>query len=315
MRVLISPALLLVLVQHSMSLDAPFRPRVEYSEGIALGIDERSPRFSWALPESSVRGEIQAAYHLVVHQRHTKSGFTYDSGRVASNKTTFVGLPKSLSALPFDSEFDWSVRWWSLSASDGSPSPFLNSSFSTGIGSGSWMVPWNDAQWIVAAKVRGEGSGTQIRKTFSLHSPATRAALYVAAIGWYQVSLDGLSVSSHVAGDQTNFEKRIWYTTYNVTHQLRSAGDHAIGFTLAQGWDSRRGAGKNGASILVRLSADLQSGDHVDIVSDTTWHSGAGPRGAGPTMHADVYMGETYNATMETPGWTSASYNESSSGK
>ena len=55
-------------------------------------------------------------------------------------------------------------------------------------------------------------------------------------------------------GDSTNFETRIWYKTYNATSALLQSGGagHALGITLSGGWDMRHGAGKNGASVLVR---------------------------------------------------------------
>ena len=46
-----------------------------------------------------------------------------------------------------------------------------------------------------------------------------------------------------------------------------------LAFTIASGWDARRGAGKNGASVLVRLSVDLEDGSTVTVVSDTAWKS------------------------------------------
>ena len=68
-------------------------------------------------------------------------------------------------------------------------------------------------------------------------------------------------------------EKRLWYTTHNVT-ALLTRGENVLGFTVSGGWDSRHGSGKNGNSVLVRLSADLADGTHVDIVSDTSFLSG-----------------------------------------
>lgn len=37
------------IVQQQQTPAAPERPRVEYTEGIVLGVDVPSPRFSWTL--------------------------------------------------------------------------------------------------------------------------------------------------------------------------------------------------------------------------------------------------------------------------
>eukprot|EP01046_Picozoa_sp_COSAG06_P022851 COSAG06_NODE_1792_length_8393_cov_4.896552_2_plen_281_part_00 len=167
------------------ALAAPTRPRVEYTEGeAALGIDD-APRFGWTLPVATVRGEEQLAYQLTVTHAGTNA-VVWDSQRVVSNTTQFVALPAG-TALEPDTSYLWAVRWWSSSsagsASSATPSPWLHSSFSTGIGSNSTeLAGWKGAQWIVPTKVRGEGQGNQMRKHFSLPpggKAVTRAALYI----------------------------------------------------------------------------------------------------------------------------------------
>ena len=78
---------------------------------------------------------------------------------------------------------------------------------------------------------------------------------------------------------RTIAEKRLWYTTHNITAHL-APGENVLGFTVSGGWDSRHGSGKNGNSVLVRLSMDLADGMHVDIVSDTSFVSGSSPHPA-----------------------------------
>ena len=176
---------------------APTRPRVEYTEGeAALGIDD-APRFGWTLPVATVRGEEQLAYQLTVTHAGTNA-VVWDSQRVVSNTTQFVALPAG-TALEPDTSYLWAVRWWSSSsagsASSAKPSPWLHSSFSTGIGSNSTeLAGWKGAQWIVPTKVRGEGQGNQIRKHFSMPpggKAVTRAALYIGAenVGMFSVFL------------------------------------------------------------------------------------------------------------------------------
>ena len=100
----------------------------------------------------------------------------------------------------------------------------------------------------------------------------------------------------------------VWYDTHNVTQHLRDSPGprHAVGLTLAPGWDSRHGTGKEGIEVKLRLSIDLEGGSHVDVVSDETWRGGRGPLAA-----ADVYNGETFVANRTTRGWSKPGFNDS----
>ena len=159
------------------------------------------------------------------------------------------------------------------------------------------MQSWRGAAWIVAGRSPGHPMGNQLRRAFHLGAEPVRAALYVSCMGYYRASVNGKAASNMTLGDFTNYEKRLWYSTHNVTGLL-TAGENVLGFVVSGGWDARHGAGKNGNSVLVRLSADLADGTHVDVVSDTAFTSGAGAMAA-----ADIYNGETWNASKATPGW------------
>ena len=123
--------------------DPPLRPRVEDTEGIALGVDAPSPRFSWALPVAAARGEAQVAYQLVIADA-VAGASAFDSGKVASNASQFVRADSTVAFAP-DSAFAWAVRWWSSAAPD-VPSAWLNATFTTGVGSGTSDTPWRGAE-------------------------------------------------------------------------------------------------------------------------------------------------------------------------
>eukprot|EP01043_Picozoa_sp_COSAG02_P014642 COSAG02_NODE_607_length_19608_cov_33.568968_1_plen_405_part_10 len=291
------------------AVKAPSRARVGYTQGIALGVDT-AVRFGWSVDDNAAtRGEAQAAYQLVVARQHQPNPI-FDSGKVASNATQQVGLPNNFPPLPHDASFDWRVRWWTASDPASGPSPWLHSTFSTGLGTAivsgdGQVVGWAGAQWIVPSKVPHHGQGNQLRKAFTLPAQVERAALYVACLGYFHAEVNGQRTSDKLLGDFTNFEKRTWYETFNVTKHLRASDDggHAVGLMLAPGWESRHGTGKEGIEVLVRLSIDLVGGEHIDIVSDESWQGGNGP-----LVKADVYLGETYNASRSTPGWSRFSW-------
>ena len=150
----------------------PTDPRVEYAAAeLALGIDRSVPRFGWKLPRASGRGEQQAAYQLTITEQGSTTSL-FDSKKIPSNRSQFISPPNGTAALKPDASYDWAVRWYS-SLDPSTPSPWLRATFSTGIGSGSDLTGWKGAQWIVPTKVRGEGSGNQMRKHFTL--PAGKA--------------------------------------------------------------------------------------------------------------------------------------------
>ena len=170
-----------------------------------MGIDVPHPRFGWALPAPSARGERQAAFQLAI-TRQGDSAPLWDSQRIASAQTTLVTANVTLAP---DASYDWRVRWWS-SADPSTPSPWLSSTFSTGIGSA--VDPsrgWLTAEWVVPTKIRGSGMGNQLRKEFELPTgKVIRGALYVTCLGYYAAEVNGARVSNKLIGDFTNFEKR-----------------------------------------------------------------------------------------------------------
>lgn len=198
----------------------------------------------------------------------------YDSGQVASSQTQHIKAANA--TLPLDASFDWAVRWWSTTTAtaaiatttNSAPSAWLNSSFSTGIGSGSSMAPWLGAAWIVAGKAKGYGSANQIRKSFTLQSPPARAALYVAAMDYYFPTVNGIAASTKLLGDFTNYEKRIWYDTHNIT-ALLVPGENAIGFTVNSGWDARhvRSISSGGRTNSSSSSSSRRNNSYICIES------------------------------------------------
>ena len=60
----------------------------------------------------------------------------------------------------------------------------------------------------------------------------------------------------------------MWYDTHDVTQHLRDSPGprHAVGLTLAPGWDSRHGTGKEGIEVKLRLSIDLEGGTVPSII-------------------------------------------------
>ena len=78
-----------------------------------LGIDERTPRLSWAL-QAEERGQTQSAYRILVaaseEELEAEENLLWDSGRVESGGT--VGVEYEGEALRSGSQCVWKVRVW-----------------------------------------------------------------------------------------------------------------------------------------------------------------------------------------------------------
>jgi alpha-L-rhamnosidase len=293
---------------------AAARLRLEYMEEPA-GVDVRLPRFTWALSHPE-RGQAQTAYQIVVAvvtdgvgraaadgvaAAATTPNIVWDSGKTVSNASQnilYAGQP-----LRPDTPYSWAVRWWDAHGTAAPPS--APARFSTGLYQ---PTDWEGAAWI-------GGSRGKYRREFAAKSSVRRATVYVVGLGYYKLWVNGQKVSSHELGPFTTFAERCYYDTWDVTAQLNAvvgAGGtaHALGVFLGDGWFSQLSLGPLGPPrLLLRLSIVYSDGSAESIVSSATASDNWTFTG-GPVTAVDIYAGETYNSSLETPGWTTANYNE-----
>jgi alpha-L-rhamnosidase len=100
------------------------------------------------------------------------------------------------------------------------------------------------------------------------------------------------------------------YVVYDVTSSLRS-GANAVGVILGDGWynqtavnEAKYGWGDvvyGKPRLLLQLEVDLAGGSHTTVVTDSTWQAATSP-----VLSNNVYAGETYDARLERPGWSTA---------
>jgi alpha-L-rhamnosidase len=151
-----------------------------------------------------------------------------------------------------------------------------------------------------------------LRKEFGVRSPVTRAVVYAAAQGFFELHLNGTRV-----GDEffmpgwTDYRQRIYYRAYDVT-DLMSKGPNALGAILGDGWF--RGniscVGQNKYGTELRLKAQLHieyaDGETEAVVSGSDWKASFGP-----ILRSDMQDGETYDARREIPGWERPGFDDS----
>jgi hypothetical protein len=278
-----------------------------------LTVDDRTnplaidgvPHFGW-LPMDHDRGETQTGYQIVVRQ-HDR--VVWDSGRVASSQQSWVAG----SALPPGATYRWTVRTWDRR---GAPSPFAPSaSFDTGL---------TDRDWDGAAWIRRPTSGNDATNEWTLarkvlhvrNSPVTRARVYVAAMGDWELRVNG---RSSARGSSYGYPGEGYY---DVAAQKVTAGrDWAIGIRYHY-WTCRCQGRANGpaspegpSGLLVKVVLEHADGTREVTVSDGSWRVS---RDTAQDISTVTYrnsdagdMVERHDATHEPTGWDDTRFDDS----
>jgi len=211
--------------------------RAEYlADPIVL--DAPRPRFSWQ-PQAApgARVALQAAYRLVVNRTSSPSSETvWDSGLVSSPlsaQVEYAGAP-----LQSDSVYAWAVQW--VDAAAGAAPWSAAARFGTGL--------LAQSEWAPAAWVGCAGGANQLRAEIDVGAPAgaavAQARLYVAAVGYYELRVNGAWAPQWAAGAArprldpgvTTYQERALYNAYDLTAVLAPRGPSALAFTVGHGW-------------------------------------------------------------------------------
>ncbi|MCC6683202.1 MAG: family 78 glycoside hydrolase catalytic domain [Phycisphaeraceae bacterium] len=166
--------------------------------------------------------------------------------------------------------------------------------------------PWN---WLTHGNILDPCP--YLRRDFDIDKTVRRAMVYVTARGFYELHINGRTVSEdQFSPGWSDFNKRIYYQTYDVTDLLQQ-GDNAVGAVLAPGWYAGhvgfQGAFRYGRtlSLLAQLEIEFADGSKQVIASDESWRGSQGPiRGS------DMQMGELYDATRSQIGWDAPGFDD-----
>ena len=148
------------------------------------------------------------------------------------------------------------------------------------------------------------------RKTFNTNKKISRAFVYCSALGLYHLRINGKQVSEdRLTPGWSNFNKCVYYNSYDVTSILNSSKGNVINLILADGyyagycgWEKGRGYYGKSPAILLQLMISYTDGSSEVIFTDESWTSSEGP-----IREADILMGETYDTNYESmiKGWDS----------
>lgn len=144
------------------------------------------------------------------------------------------------------------------------------------------------------------------RKQFDVKGKVRRATLYGSALGNYRFHINGKPVGNdYFTPDWTDYKKRVYYNTYDVTDLVQENGANAIGGVLAAGWYAGAigwGGLRNHYGekpwLFAQLEIELADGTIQTVVTDNSWKTTLGPY-----LEGEFLAGETYDATKEIAGW------------
>lgn len=231
-----------------------------------LGIDVDKPSLSWQLL-SEQQGQKQTAYRLLVASSREnldkEIGDLWDTDKVKSDESFQVAYKGD--HLQSHMQCFWKVMVWDK---DEQSTEWSELAFwSMGL-----LSPddWK-AKWIGTPK---PGTSPYYRQPFNIADLPEQAIIYIAALGYFELYLNGQKVGSEVlAPAVSNFSKRSYYRTYDVTSYLKK-GINSLGIWMGTGWYSPGLPGVMHHSPVVRAQLKISSKNHEqNIITDTSWET------------------------------------------
>ncbi|MDX1415998.1 MAG: glycoside hydrolase family 78 protein [Candidatus Promineifilaceae bacterium] len=275
-----------------------------------LGIDVKQPRLAWHM-QCDRRGVSQTAYRIwtatSVERLSSGRDLLWDSGEVKSDQSVHVVYkgPRLLSGQrvywkvlvtdELGEQTESAPSWWEMGLMETSD----------------WQADWITPDWD--EDTNQPQPAPLMRRGFQVDGSLARARIYVTSRGLYELRLNHRRVGDGVlTPGWTSYDDRLQYQTYDVT-DLMLEGDNLLGATLGDGWyrgyfgfTGERNLYGRRLALLLQLHLTYADGRTEIIGSDERWRAAHGP-----IQMSDIYMGETYDARQEIPGWDQAGYDDS----
>ncbi len=270
-----------------------------------LGIGTDRPRLSWTV-ETAAENWRQAAYEIESYGAGDR--LRGQTGRVESDQSVLVAWP--FEPLQPREQLSVRVRVWGKDGveSDWSKPAVLEAGL---LRREDWTARFVSPSW--EEDVSRMNPAPYLRREFNLRPGVKSARLYITSLGLYEAQLNGVRIGDQVlAPGWTAYDRRLRYQTFDVTGMLREGGN-AIGAVLADGWYRGRigfGGGRRNIwgerlALLAQLEIRYADGSSERIVTDETWRAATGP-----VLSSGIYEGETYDARLEQPGWSSTNFDD-----
>jgi alpha-L-rhamnosidase len=276
-----------------------------------IGLDVHRPRLSWQSSAQN-RGARQTAYHIRVGENPAAlagaaAGIVWDTGKVVSEHS--LHIPYAGPPLQPGQRCYWQVRVWDErdTASAWSDTAFWELGL---LDSSGWQAEWITPDWD--EDTSRPQPAPLLRRSFTAESGIAAARIYATSLGLYALWLNGRPVGEALlTPGWTSYDHRLQYQTYDVTDLVR-AGDNVLAAMLGDGWyrgylghRGRRNVYGDRLALLAQLHLTCADGRVEIIGSDGAWRATPGP-----IRMSDLYLGETYDARLDKPGWDQAGYDD-----
>ena len=265
--------------------------RLEYQSSAQVPV--ANPRVSW-VTDSDLPGWRQSAVELA-----------WDDGRSTVN-VQLDGPESVLVEWPFPplAPRDRGTLRVRVRGSEGwtawSEERVLVASF---LGEGEWM-----AAFVGLPEPTRHAQPVLLRHEFDVAPGLVRATWYATAHGVYQAEINGTAVDDQLLKPGwTPYAYRLVHETTDVTDAL-TVGGNAIGVALAGGWYTESYGFQGLAepfygtqpTFAGQLLLEYADGGTEWVATGTAWQA----CGDGPWQDTGLYVGESYDARRELPGWS-----------
>ena len=118
----------------------------------------------------------------------------------------------------------------------------------------------------------GDANGNEFRKEFTLTGRPANARVYITALGYYELRVNGKRIGHNVLDPGwTTYAKRVLYTTYDIGSNLHE-GQNTIAVMIGGGWATQEVDGSptdyKSPAFLLQMNADLEGGRPFSVASD-----------------------------------------------
>jgi hypothetical protein len=299
-----------------------------------LAISAEKPVFSWQLSSKSFNVS-QAAYQLLVASSEDKlnrnEGDVWDSGKVVSAASQDVHYNGKV--LKNETKYFWKVRVWmndkktsnwsEINSFRTQPSD-LNPTWIGAITKADSHLPEGrnyhavtfkkeKKQAIIDASDSLSRRSIQLRKSFSVSKKIKEAVVYVSGLGHYELTLNGKKVGNSVfAPLWTDYDKTVYYNTYEISANELLKGENVLGVLLGNGMYNTLAeryakfyVSFGPPTLFLKMKVMYEDGSEEIIKTDKSWKYSKSP-----ITFNSIFGGEDYNANLEQKGWNMAGFND-----
>jgi len=303
-----------------------------------LVVNQKTPKLGWQLVSKN-NNVSQKYYQILVASSEAiiqnNEGDVWNSGKVKSAKSQQVYYAGK--SLKEGTKYFWKVKIWDQNevVSTWSKSAFfriapdekeLNPTWIGAIlKSDSHLPEGRNYHAVTFKKEKKEAivnavdtlarKSIILRKTFSISKKIKEAVVYVSGLGHYELTMNGKKVgNSQFAPLWTDYDKTVYYNTYELSANELENGENVVGVLLGNGMYNMVAeryakfyVSFGPPTLFFRMKVTYEDGSQEIVQSDASWKYSLSP-----ITYNSIFGGEDYNANLEQPGWNTTGFDDKS---